>query len=246
MRQLVVVGNGMAGVACVEQTLRHAPQFDITIFGDETHVNYNRILLSSVLAGERTSDEISLNTLEWYRHNAVDLRLGVRIVDVDAKRKTVTGDDGSVTPYDTLLFATGSTAFMPPIEGLGLDGVFTFRTLDDTRSLLDRAAPGVRAIVIGGGLLGLEAARGLQVRRCGVTVVIRTAAIISPARWRISGFRCCSAAARSRSSATSASKASRSRTAPFSKPISSSSPRASGRTSIWPTRPASPSTAASW
>ncbi len=171
MRRLVVVGNGMAGVACVEQILRHAPRFEITIFGDETHVNYNRILLSSVLAGERTSDEIALNTLEWYRRNDIDLRLGIRIVDVNAPRKTVTGDDGRVTAYDTLLLATGSSPFMPPIDGLNLDGVFTFRTLDDTRHLLDRAAPGVKAIVIGGGLLGLEAARGLQVKGCDVTVV---------------------------------------------------------------------------
>ena len=120
MKRLVVVGNGMAGVGCVEQILKHAPHFQITIFGDETHVNYNRIMLSSVLAGERNDDEITLNTTEWYRQNEIELRLGVRIVDVDAARKTVTGDDGSVTTYDTLLLATGSSAFMPPIEGLHL------------------------------------------------------------------------------------------------------------------------------
>src|SRR5215471_18177120 len=171
MKRLVVVGNGMAGVACVEQILKHAPRFAITIFGDETHVNYNRILLSSVLAGERSDDEITLNTTEWYRRNEIDLRLGVRIVDVDAGKKTVTGDDGVVTAYDTLLLATGSSAFMPPIDGLHREHVFTFRTLDDTRDLLEAAAPGVKAIVIGGGLLGLEAARGLQVRGCDVTVV---------------------------------------------------------------------------
>jgi nitrite reductase (NADH) large subunit len=171
MPRLVVVGNGMAGIGCVEQILKHSPRFDITIFGDETHVNYNRILLSSVLAGERTADEITLNALDWYQRNDIDLRLGVRIVDVDAARKTVTGDDGRVTAYDTLLLATGSTAFMPPIDGLGLANVFTFRTLDDTRQLLGRANPGVKAVVIGGGLLGLEAARGLQVRGCDVTVV---------------------------------------------------------------------------
>jgi nitrite reductase (NADH) large subunit len=171
MKQLVVVGNGMAGVGCVEQILKYDRRFDITVFGDETHVNYNRILLSSVLAGERSVDEITLNPLEWYERNDIRLRLGVRIVDVDPNVKTVTGDDGSVTPYDTLLLATGSSAFMPPIGGLDRDGVFTFRTLDDTRRLLERAAPGVRAVVIGGGLLGLEAARGLQVQGCHVTVV---------------------------------------------------------------------------
>ncbi len=170
-RSLVVVGNGMAGIACVEQILKHTPQFDITIFGDETHVNYNRILLSSVLAGEKSSDEITLNPLEWYRHHGIQLRAGVRVTDVDPVARTVTGQDGSVTPYDTLLIATGSSAWMPPIAGLDLDGVHAFRTLDDTRALLDRAGAGTRAVVIGGGLLGLEAARGLQVQGCDVTVV---------------------------------------------------------------------------
>jgi bacterioferritin-associated ferredoxin/formylmethanofuran dehydrogenase subunit D len=138
-RSLVVIGNGMAGVACVEQILKHAAQFDITIFGDETHVNYNRILLSSVLAGEKASDEITLNPLDWYRQHGIRLRVGVRVTDVDAERKTVTVADGTVTPYDTLLIATGSSAWMPPIAGLDLDGVFAFRTLDDTRALLSRA-----------------------------------------------------------------------------------------------------------
>src|SRR5688572_6768237 len=171
MKRLVVVGNGMAGIACVEQILKYAPQFRITVFGDETHVNYNRIMLSSVLAGEKSPDEIVLNPLEWYRRNEIDLRLGIRIVDVDHKSKTVSGDDGSVTAYDVLLLATGSSAWMPPIEGLDKDGVFVFRTLDDTRELLQRSAPGRKAVVIGGGLLGLEAARGLQVQGCEVTVV---------------------------------------------------------------------------
>jgi|RhiMethySRZTD1v2_1073278.scaffolds.fasta_scaffold06941_9 nitrite reductase (NADH) large subunit len=186
MKRLVVVGNGMAGMACVEQILKYAPSLDdardapsasrgamfrITVFGDETHVNYNRIMLSSVLAGEKSADDIVINSLEWYRRNDIELRVGVRILDVDPVRKTVAGDDGSVTPYDTLLLATGSSAWMPPIKGLDKDGVFTFRTLDDTRALLKRAGPDTRAIVIGGGLLGLEAARGLQMHGCQVTVV---------------------------------------------------------------------------
>ena len=171
MEKLVVVGNGMAGVACVEQILKHAPKFEITIFGDETHVNYNRILLSSVLAGEKAADEIQLNSLEWYQSHGIELRLGVRITDVDAERKTVTGDDSSVTSFDKLLIATGSTPLIPPMEGTKKEGVFVFRNLDDTRVLLDRAAPGKKAVVIGGGLLGLEAARGLQVQGCDVTIV---------------------------------------------------------------------------
>jgi nitrite reductase (NADH) large subunit len=178
MKRLVVVGNGMAGMACVEQILKYdAPgasreaSFRITVFGDETHANYNRIMLSSVLAGEKSADDIVINPLEWYRRNEIDLRVGVRIVDVDSVKKTVTGDDGSVTPYDTLLLATGSSAWMPPIKGLDKEGVLAFRTLDDTRELLRRAGPDIHAVVIGGGLLGLEAARGLQVQGCHVTVV---------------------------------------------------------------------------
>ena len=171
MNRLVVVGNGMAGVACVEQILNHAPRFDVTIFGDETHVNYNRILLSSVLAGEKTSDDIALNPIDWYERNNIQLRVGTRVTDVDPVARTVTSQDGAVTPFDTLLLATGSSAWMPPIEGLDKDGVFAFRTLDDTRALLGRARAGARAVVIGGGLLGLEAARGLQVQGCDVTVV---------------------------------------------------------------------------
>jgi nitrite reductase (NADH) large subunit len=171
MTRLVVVGNGMAGMACVEAILKHAPRFDITVFGDETHVNYNRVLLSSVLAGEKAADDIVINPLEWYQQRDIRLHVGVRIVDVDPVAKTVTGNDGSVTPYDTLLLATGSSAWMPRIEGLDKDGVLAFRTLDDTRELMRRSGPATKAVVIGGGLLGLEAARGLQVQGCQVTVV---------------------------------------------------------------------------
>jgi len=171
MKRLIVVGNGMAGMNCLEQILAHGPKFDVTVFGDETHVNYNRIMLSSVLAGEKAGDDIVINGRDWYAKHGIDLRVGVRIVDLDAAAKTVTGNDGSVTPYDVLLLATGSNAFMPPIQGLDKDGVFAFRTLDDTRALIERSGVGKKAIVIGGGLLGLEAARGLQVQGCDVTVV---------------------------------------------------------------------------
>jgi len=161
----------MAGVACVEQILKHAPKFDITVFGDETHANYNRILLSSVLAGEKAADEIVLNSLDWYEKNQIQLRLGVRITEIDPLAKTVAGDDGSVTAFDKLLIATGSNPLVPPMEGTKKEGVYVFRNLDDTRALLERAGKGVKAVVIGGGLLGLEAARGLQVQGCDVTVV---------------------------------------------------------------------------
>jgi len=171
MEDLVVVGNGMAGVACLEQILKHAPKFRVTVFGDETHVNYNRIMLSSVLAGERTADDITINPLEWYQQNGIALRLGARITDVDPKHRAVTGDDGSVAHYDKLLLATGSQPLIPPIEGIDKANVLTFRNLNDTRALVACSGKGVRAVVIGGGLLGLEAARGLQLRGCDVTVV---------------------------------------------------------------------------
>jgi nitrite reductase (NADH) large subunit len=171
MEDLIVVGNGMAGVACLEQILKHSPKFRVTVFGDETHANYNRILLSSVLAGERSADDIMINPLAWYQQNHVALRLGVKIVDVDPKRRTIKGDDDSITHYDKLLLATGSKAWIPPIEGVDKENVFTFRNLNDTRGLVHAAGKGVRAVVIGGGLLGLEAARGLQLQGCDVTVV---------------------------------------------------------------------------
>ena len=170
-QQLVVVGNGMAGVSCVEQILKQPHNFDITIFGDETHVNYNRILLSLVLAGEKSAEEIVINDIDWYQTNGIRARLGVKIASVDRDKKVVIDENGGVTEYDKLILATGSSAFIPPIPGVDKKNVHVFRTLDDTRALLEKAQPGLKVAVIGGGLLGLEAARGLQVRGCEVTVV---------------------------------------------------------------------------
>lgn len=170
-KKLVVIGNGMAGVACVEQILKYDHGFEITIFGEETHVNYNRILLSCVLAGEKPAEEIVLNDADWYRANGLCARLGVRVTSIDVRARLVTGADGSGTRYDKLIIATGSRPFVPPIEGVNKRNVHVFRTLDDTRDLLSKSGPGRRAVVIGGGLLGLEAARGLQVQGCEVTVV---------------------------------------------------------------------------
>ena len=171
MRKLVVVGNGMAGVACVEQILRHQHDFEITIFGDETHVNYNRIMLSSVLAGEKSPDDIILNDIHWYGENAIRPRLGVRVARIDTLKHLVIDGEGNKTPFDELILATGSSAFVPKIPGVDKKNIFVFRTLDDTRSLVETSANHRRAVVIGGGLLGLEAARGLQVQGCDVTVV---------------------------------------------------------------------------
>ncbi len=168
---LVVVGNGLSAVACIEQILKREPELRITVFGDEPCGCYDRTLLPQVLAGEKSFDQIVLWPLDWYNDMGITLRLGVRIVDADADAKTVSGDDGSVTSFDKLLLATGSSPVIPPIEGVKQDGVFVFRNIADARGLLDRARPGRKAVVIGGGRLGLEAAHGLRARGCDVTVV---------------------------------------------------------------------------
>jgi nitrite reductase (NADH) large subunit len=167
---LVVVGNGMAGARLVEEVLERGggEQFRITVLGDEPHGNYNRIMLSPVLAGESHEDDIVLNSHDWYADNGVVLRAGVRAQRIDTAAKQVHGSDGSVTPYDHLVLATGSYSFIPPMQGVRredgdlLPGVFGFRTIDETRAMLEATGRCRRAVVMGGGLLGLEAARALQ------------------------------------------------------------------------------------
>ena len=180
LRDLVVIGNGMAGARAVEEILARggAEQFAITMFGDEPYGNYNRIMLSHVLAGEEQDHDIFLNSLAWYDENRITLHAGVRVTRIDRFAKVVFADDGSMTPYDELIIATGSRSFLPPMANLYdaagalLPGVFAFRTLDDTRAMIAHAdrVESVRAVVIGGGLLGLEAARGLQ--RFGLDVAV--------------------------------------------------------------------------
>jgi nitrite reductase (NADH) large subunit len=171
-QRLVVIGNGMAGIRTVEELIKIAPDFyRITVFGAEPHPNYNRILLSPVLAGEQTIDEIILNPLAWYHDNGIRLRSGVRVVDVDRRRRIVKGDDGSEEPYDRLLIATGSNPFILPVPGKDLDGVISYRDIQDTEAMIAAAARYRHAVVIGGGLLGLEAANGLMRRGMAVTVV---------------------------------------------------------------------------
>lgn len=171
MTKLVVIGNGMAGVACVEQILKFRQDFQITIFGEETHVNYNRILLSSLLAGEKSEDDIILNPIAWYQRHNIEPRLGVAVCGIDTENKLVVDETGATTPFDKLILATGSLPFVPPVEGVDKKNIHVWRTLDDTRLLMAKSAPANKAVVIGGGLLGLEAARGLQVQGCDVSVV---------------------------------------------------------------------------
>ncbi|UZD56158.1 nitrite reductase large subunit NirB [Caldimonas aquatica] len=170
--KLVMIGNGMAGVRTVEELLKLAPDlYDITIFGAEPHPNYNRILLSPVLAGEQRLDEIILNPLEWYRENGISLHLGKKVVDVDRRRRIVTAEDGTTAAYDRLLIATGSTPFIPPVPGKDLEGVVAYRDIADTNTMIEAAQRYKHAVVVGGGLLGLEAANGLMRRGMQVTVV---------------------------------------------------------------------------
>jgi nitrite reductase (NADH) large subunit len=169
--RLVVIGNGMAGARAVEDVLTLAPnQFRITMFGDEPYGNYNRILLSNVLNGSQDAKEIFLNPLSWYQQNDIALHAGKRVTRIDRAEKIVHAGDVS-EPYDYLIIATGSRPFVPPMQGTDKEGVFVFRTLDDCRKIADYARGRKRAVVIGGGLLGLEAAKGLMTHNLHVTVV---------------------------------------------------------------------------
>ncbi|MFC0215722.1 nitrite reductase large subunit NirB [Paenibacillus chartarius] len=159
--KLVLIGNGMAGVNMVEHLLKLAPhKYEITIFGTEPHPNYNRILLSYVLAGDSKVDDIVINSFEWYVQNGITLHAGQTITAVDPAAKTVTSDQGLTVPYDKLVFATGSNPFMLPLPGADKEGVMAYRTIRDCEQMIEASKTYKKAVVIGGGLLGLEAARG--------------------------------------------------------------------------------------
>jgi nitrite reductase (NADH) large subunit len=170
---LVVVGTGMAGAKLVEEVIaRDEGRFDIRMFGAEPHGTYNRILLSSVLGGFKDTSNLWLNPLEWYEQRGVRVHAGVKAETIDRERKVVAGGGGKVLePYDALVLATGSRPFVPPMEGARQRGVFLFRTLEDCQDIAAYAQDCDRAVVIGGGLLGLEAARGLLSHDVEVTVV---------------------------------------------------------------------------
>lgn len=171
-QKLVVIGNGMAGMRVVEELLEVAPElYDITVFGAEPHGNYNRIMLSPVLAGEKTLEEIMLNTPEWYQQNNITLHTGDPVVEIRRGHRVVVSESGLEVPYDRLLLATGSTPFIIPIPGHELPGVVGFRDVKDVDTMAEAAEDASHAVVIGGGLLGLEAAHGLQKRGMHVTVV---------------------------------------------------------------------------
>jgi nitrite reductase (NADH) large subunit len=178
-RRLVLIGNGMSGMRTVEELMKLAPEmYEIEIFGAENHGNYNRILLSPLLAGEKRIDEIMLHPLPWYEERGVRLHLDDPIVRIDRVRRLVHSRSGTAARYDRLLIATGSKPVILDIPGRELPGVVTFRELRDVETLLQAARDYRRATVIGGGLLGLEAAEGLRARGMEVTVVHRTATLM--------------------------------------------------------------------
>lgn len=172
--RLVVIGNGMAGMRTVEELLSAAPeQYDITVFGSEPYGNYNRIMLSAVLSGDKTIEDIVINSREWYRDNHITLHAGAEkaVVRIDRGHQKVIAQDGTIAEYDRLLIATGSKAVVPDIPGNDLAGVISFRDILDVNKMLEYCKSHKKAVVLGGGLLGLEAANGLAYRGMEVTVV---------------------------------------------------------------------------
>jgi nitrite reductase (NADH) large subunit len=181
-QKLVVIGNGMAGMRTVEELLAAAPeQYQITVFGAEPHGNYNRILLSSVLAGEKSMGDILINDRQWYADNGIRLLAGAdkAVTRLDRGKKQVHAQDGTVADYDRLLIATGSNAVKPNLPGMDLDGVVSFRDIVDVETMLAYSQSHRHAVVLGGGLLGLEAANGLVQRGMEVTVIHNHAVLMN-------------------------------------------------------------------
>ena len=173
-QRLVVIGNGMAGMRTVEELLSAAPnKYNITVFGAEPYGNYNRIMLSSVLCGEKTIEDIVINDRQWYIDNGIKLYAGEgkTVVYIDRKKRDVYAQDGTVAGYDRLLIATGSKAVIPEVPGNDLAGVISFRDIVDVNKMLSYSRSHNKAVVLGGGLLGLEAANGLVLRGMEVTVI---------------------------------------------------------------------------
>ena len=172
MERLVVIGNGMAPGRMLERLFAATPgAFAVTIFNAEPRVNYDRIMLSPVLSGEKTFADIVIHDDDWYARHGITLKKGCKAVAIDREAKTVTGEDGSIVPYDPLVIATGSSPFIIPVPGRDLPGVVSYRDLDDVEKMLAAVQTKKHAVVIGGGLLGLEAAAGLNRQGMSVSVV---------------------------------------------------------------------------
>jgi len=170
--KLVLVGNGLAGMRCLEDLLDMAPdRYDITVIGEEPWGNYNRIMLSPVLSGEKSFAEIMLHSADWYAEKGIRFIAGDAAIAIDRSRKQVHTEKGEIVAYDRLILATGSKPFVPPIPGAELEGVISFRDIQDVNRMLDYCKTKQNAVVIGGGLLGLEAAYGLKQQGMNVTVL---------------------------------------------------------------------------
>lgn len=171
-KKLVIIGNGMAGMRALEELLKIAPdEYEITVFGAEPHVNYNRIMLSPVLAGEQKFEDIIINDKGWYDENNVTLYSGEKVIAINRSNKTIISDKDRLIPYDTLWIATGSDPFIIPVPGRDLDGIVTFRDIKDVDEMVAASKTHKNSVVIGGGLLGLEAAYGLKRNGMNVTVI---------------------------------------------------------------------------
>src|SRR5215470_4918805 len=178
-QKLVVIGNGMAAGRVLDELFARAPdRYAVTMFGAEPRVNYDRIMLSPVLAGEKRFDDIIVHTDDWYARHNVDLRKGETVVAVDRAARAIRTQSGVVQPYDTLVIATGSNPILIPVPGAELPGVVPFRDLDDVNAMLAAARKGGDAVVIGGGLIGLEAAAALAAGGMNTTVVHLMATMI--------------------------------------------------------------------
>ena len=170
--KLVLVGNGLAGMRCLEDLLDMAPdRYEITVIGEEPWGNYNRIMLSPVLSGDKTIEEIMLHPHEWYQDKGISLIAGDPAIRIDRPRKQIHTKKGLVVDYDRMILATGSKPFIPPVKGADLQGVLSFRDIYDVNTMLEYCKNKKNAVVIGGGLLGLEAAYGLKQRGMNVTVL---------------------------------------------------------------------------
>ena len=173
-QKLVVIGNGMAGMRTIEELLTAAPdKYDITVFGAEPYGNYNRIMLSAVLSGDKTIEDIVINNRQWYQDHHITLHTGEAkaVVRIERGHRLVIAQDGTTASYDRLLIATGSKAVIPDVTGNDLDGVISFRDIVDVNKMLSYSQSHKKAVVLGGGLLGLEAANGLVLRGMDVTVI---------------------------------------------------------------------------
>jgi nitrite reductase [NAD(P)H] large subunit len=180
--KLVVIGNGMAGMHTVEELLRIAPDdYDITVFGAEPHGNYNRIMLTPVLYGAKQISDIMIHDFAWYQENSITLHCGPEknVIDIDPEARSVTAEDGTVVAYDRLIIATGSRSYLLPIPGSNVQGVMGFRDIADVETMIDKADTHNHAVILGGGLLGLEAANGLLQRGMQVTVINRAKYVLN-------------------------------------------------------------------